>query len=53
MIVKMKRSQDNKQYCTAIQIDFSKAFDCICYDLLIAQLNPYGFDKKTLKLFLP
>ena len=28
----------------------SKAFDCICYDLLIACLNAYGFDKKALKL---
>ena len=28
----------------------SKAFDCICYDMLIACLNAYGFDKKALKI---
>ena len=27
-----------------------KAFDCICYDLLIAKSNAYGFDKKAFKL---
>ena len=50
MIEKMKASQDNKQFCTALLTDLSKAFDCVCYDLLIAKLNAYGFDKKELKL---
>ena len=47
----MKTSLDNKQFCTAILTDLSNAFGCICYDLLIAKLNAYGFDKKALKLF--
>ena len=50
MIRKLKTSRDNKQICTAIETDLSKAFDCIGCDLLIAKLNVYGFDKKALKL---
>ena len=46
MIEKMKASGDNKQFCAAILIDLSKAFDCICYHLLIAKLSAYGFVKK-------
>ena len=46
----MKASRDNKQFCAAILTVLSKAFDCFCYDLLIAKLNAYGFDKKAFKL---
>ena len=47
---KMKASRDKKQFCGAILAELSKAFDCICHDLLIAKLNAYGPDKKALKL---
>ena len=50
MIEKLKASRDNKQFCAAILTGLSKAFDCICCNLLIAKLNAYGFDKKALKL---
>ena len=46
MIRKMKASRDNKQFCAAIRTDLPKAFDGIFYDLLVAKLNAYGFDKK-------
>ena len=46
----MKIARDNKEFCTAILIDLLKAFDCNCHDLLIANLNAYGFDRNALKL---
>ena len=30
-------------------MDLSKAFDTMNYELLVANLNPYGFSKETLK----
>ena len=30
--------------------DFSKVFDCLSRELLIAKQNAFGFDKNTLKL---
>ena len=39
MIKEMKTLRDNKELCTAILTDLFKAFDCICYDLLIAKLE--------------
>ena len=46
----MKIARDNKEFRAAIITDLSKAFDCICHDLLIAKLNAYGFDRNALKL---
>ena len=36
--------------CGALFVDLSKAFDCLPQDLLLAQLNAYGFDHKSIKL---
>ena len=38
-----------KIYIGAILTEFSKAFNTINYDLLVAKLNAYGLVKKTLK----
>ena len=50
MIEKMKISRDSKQCSAATLTGFSKAFDSIPYDLLIAKLNANCFDQEALKL---
>ena len=50
MIEIWKTAIDNGGIFTALLTDFSKAFDCISNDLIIAKLAVYGFDANALKL---
>ena len=50
LIEKWKKSVDNGGAFGASFTDFSKAFNCLSYELLIAKLDAYGFDKNVLKL---
>ena len=47
---KWKKNLDKRGECGALFVDLSKAFDCLQHDLLLAKLNAYGFDYKSLKL---
>ena len=50
MLEKWKHAVDNKKVFGALLTDLSKAFDCICHDLLIAKLDNYGLSLPALKL---
>ena len=52
LIVKWRQCLDQNKVVGAILIDFSKAFDALPHDLLIAKLNAYGFSKQALKIIL-
>ena len=52
LIEKWEKALDNKGFGGAVLMDLFKAFDTINYDLLIAKLHAYGFDKNSLKLLL-
>ena len=50
LIEKWKSSLDQKGYAGSILMDLSKAFDTLDYDLLLAKLHAYGFDKQALSM---
>ena len=50
MLEKWKRSVDEGLDFGAILTDFSKTFDCLDYEFIIAKVNSYGFSWPALKL---
>ena len=52
MLEKQKNTLDKSTYVGAVFMDFSKAFDTINHDLLIAKLDAYRFSKNPLLFIL-
>ena len=50
MIEKWRESLDQGGAYGALLTDFSKAFDCLPHELIIAKLYAYGVDMPSLKL---
>ena len=50
MIEKWKDSVGNGGAFGTLMTDLSKAFDCLHHELLIAKLDAYGFDIKSVEL---
>ena len=50
LLEKWKGTLDQKGFAGVVLTDFSKAFDAINHELLIAKLNAYGFSEPSLKL---
>ena len=51
LIENWRKSLDQNRFVGEVLVDFSKAFDCIPHDLLIAKMHAYGFSSQRLTFF--
>ena len=53
VIEESKEKLEKVFFAWGVLMYLSRAFDCILHDILIAKLNAYGFDRKSLVFFYP
>ena len=51
LVEEWKEKLNKGVFAGAVPIDLSMAFDCIPHNFLIAKLNVFGFDRKSLVFF--
>ena len=51
LIENWKQSLANQKFVRAVLVDFSKVFDCVPHNFLIAKMHAYGFSIDSLKIF--
>ena len=50
LLEQWRRILDSQGYAGTVIMDLSKAFDTVNYELLLAKLYAYGFDKSALNI---
>ena len=48
MVGKWHKTLDKGDETRTVLTNLSKAFDCVDHNLIIAKLNPYGFEKQSI-----
>ncbi|KAH9494257.1 hypothetical protein DERF_014954 [Dermatophagoides farinae] len=44
LLIRCKKTLDDKKFGILIFLDISKAFDSACFDIILAKLRPYADD---------
>ena len=49
LLEELKTALDSKEHAAMVDIDFSKAFDCLLHELLLSKLKAFGLSENSVK----